>query len=150
MRPGTVIASLFGLGYLPLASGTWASLVALLPAWALMWTGGSWLLGVAVLAVSAIGIWACDVHVLQTGRHDPSECVIDELAGQWIACMAAPLTLPGFALAFAAFRLFDILKPWPISAAERAPGGLGVMLDDLVAGLMAAILVAALHAVKLV
>lgn len=150
MKPASFIASVFGVGYIPFASGTIGSFAALLPAFGLMHAGGGWLLGTGTLAVSALGIWVCDIHVRVTGRHDPSECVIDEVAGQWLACMAAPLTLSGYILAFLAFRLFDILKPWPASAAERAPGGLGVMLDDLVAGIMAAILVAAIHAVRLV
>jgi phosphatidylglycerophosphatase A len=150
MKPASFIASVFGVGYIPFASGTFGSLFALPPAFGLMHTGGLWLLGAATAAVSILGIWVCDIHVRTTGRHDPSECVIDEVAGQWIACMAAPLTLPGYVLAFVAFRLFDILKPWPARTAERAPGGLGVMLDDLVAGVMAAILVATMHATRLV
>ncbi|MGC8535217.1 MAG: phosphatidylglycerophosphatase A family protein [Rhizomicrobium sp.] len=150
MKLATFMASVFGVGYIPFASGTFGSLLALVPAYGLMHAGGLGFLGTAVAAVSVLGIWVCDIHVRATGRHDPSECVIDEVAGQWLACMAAPLTLPGYVLAFGAFRLFDILKPWPASAAERAPGGLGVMLDDLVAGLMAAILVAAVHATGLV
>jgi phosphatidylglycerophosphatase A len=150
MKPASFIASVFGVGYIPVASGTFGSIVALLPAFGLMYAGGVWLLGAGAAAVSILGIWVCDIHVRATGRHDPSECVIDEVAGQWLACMAAPMSLSGFITAFVAFRLFDILKPWPASAAERAPGGLGIMLDDLVAGLMAAILVAAIHAVRLV
>ncbi len=149
MKPHIAAATLFGIGNIPFAPGTFASLAALPFAWLLMTLGGSWLLGACVSLAIAIGIWSCDVYVGETGKTDPSECVIDELAGQWIACMVAPLTLPGFALAFLAFRLFDIWKPWPISAAERARGGLGVMADDLVAGLFAAIVVAAVHATGL-
>ena len=130
--------------------GTWGSLAALPFAWALLAIGGQGVLGAAISLAIAVGIWSCDVYVRETGKHDPSECVIDELAGQWIACMAAPLSLPGFAVAFLAFRLFDIWKPWPISAAEEARGGLGVMADDLVAGLFAAIVVVAAHAAGLV
>jgi phosphatidylglycerophosphatase A len=92
--------------------------------------------------------------VRETGRIDPSECVIDELAGQWLACAFAllsfggllpanHLSLPAFGLAFVLFRLFDIWKPWPVSWAENSlKGGLGVMMDDIVAGLMAGVLVA--------
>jgi phosphatidylglycerophosphatase A len=139
------LSTLFGVGYLPFAPGTLGSLAALPLAWGLMWIGGVWALGTGVVLATVIGIWACDVYVRESGKTDPSECVIDEMAGQWIACMAAPLSLPGFALAFVAFRLFDIWKPWPVSAAEDAHGGLGVMADDLVAGLFAAIIVAAVH-----
>jgi phosphatidylglycerophosphatase A len=150
MKLHTAFATLFGIGNLPFAPGTWGSLAALPFAWGLLMIGGPSALGTGVAVAIAVGIWSCDVYVTETGKPDPSECVIDELAGQWIACMAAPLTLPGFALAFVAFRLFDIWKPWPISAAETARGGLGVMADDLVAGIFAAIVVAAAHATGLV
>lgn len=148
--PATALATLLGIGRAPLAPGTWASLAALPLAWGISALGGVVLLAAWTLVAAALGIWACDVYVRESGKHDPSECVIDELAGQWIACLAAPLSLPGYALAFVLFRLFDIWKPWPISAAERAPGGFGVMLDDLVAGLFAAILVAAVRATGLI
>ena len=145
MRLSTVIASVFGIGYFPVASGTVMSMVAVPLAIWIARSGG----GLAVIAASLIafliGIWACGDHVRATGREDPSECVIDELAGQWLACAGISLGLgagnaPEFALVFLLFRLFDILKPWPISAAERLPGGLGVMADDMVAGLAAAII----------
>jgi len=145
MKLASTISTLFGIGYAPTAPGTVASLAALPLAWILSWIGGPWWLGIAAVAASAIGIWACHIHVRETGKTDPSECVIDELAGQWIACLAAPLSLPGYAVAFAAFRLFDIAKPWPISAAERAPGGWGVMVDDIVAGIFAGLIVAVLR-----
>jgi phosphatidylglycerophosphatase A len=115
--------------------------------------------GIAVLIASlialAIGIAACGEHVRATGREDPSECVIDELAGQWLACafcllplggLAPPagISLPAFAVAFLLFRLFDIWKPWPVGWADRElSGGLGVMTDDMIAGLMAGMLVVA-------
>jgi phosphatidylglycerophosphatase A len=148
--PATAIATLFGIGRAPVAPGTWASLVALPLAWGIMAIGGVTLLGLWAFLAAAFGIWACDIYVRESGKSDPSECVIDELAGQWIACLAAPLSLAGYALAFILFRLFDIWKPWPISAAERAKGGLGVMLDDLVAGVFAAIIVAAVRATGLI
>jgi phosphatidylglycerophosphatase A len=116
--------------------------------------GGMGILGASIIAL-VIGILACADHVRETGRQDPPECVIDELAGQWLACAFASLTfggllpvthlsLPAFFLAFALFRLFDIWKPWPVSwADENIKGGLGVMTDDMIAGLMAGVLVAA-------
>ena len=145
MRLSTIIASVFGIGYFPVASGTVMSIVALPFAIWIARAGG----GMAVIAASliafAIGVWACGDHVRATGRDDPSECVIDELAGQWLACAGislgfGPGSAPEFALAFLLFRLFDILKPWPISAAEKLPGGMGVMADDMLAGLAAAII----------
>jgi len=145
MRLSTFVASVFGIGYFPVASGTVMSIIAVPFAVMIARTGG----GLAVIAASLvaflIGIWACGDHVRATGRGDPSECVIDELAGQWLACAGislgiGPGSAPEFALAFLLFRLFDVLKPWPISAAEKLPGGLGVMADDMVAGLAAAII----------
>lgn len=145
MRISTIIASVFGIGYFPVASGTVMSMIAIPFAIWIARAGGGVALLIASLIAFAIGVWACGAHVRATGREDPSECVIDELAGQWLACAGIALGFgPGsaaeFALAFLLFRLFDVLKPWPISAAEKLPGGMGVMADDMVAGLAAAII----------
>ena len=151
----TVIASVFGIGYFDVAPGTIMSAIAVPLAILIAIFGGG---GMGVLASSliafAIGVLACADHVRETKREDPSECVIDELAGQWLACSFCLLTfggllppahisLPLFALAFALFRLFDIWKPWPVSwADQQIKGGLGVMTDDMIAGLMAGVLIA--------
>ena len=145
MRLSTIIASVFGIGYFPVASGTVMSIVAVFFAWYIALHGGGVVLVAASLLAFVIGIWACGDHVRATGRDDPSECVIDELAGQWLACAGICFTpvfpsITEFALTFLLFRLFDVLKPWPISAAEKLPGGLGVMADDMVAGLAAAVI----------
>ncbi|MBN9544073.1 MAG: phosphatidylglycerophosphatase A [Alphaproteobacteria bacterium] len=150
MRFSTIIASVLGIGYFPVASGTVMSIVATVLATILAQHGGGLTLVAASLIAFAIGIWACGDHVRATGREDPSECVIDELAGQWLACAGICFTpiypsVAAFALAFLLFRLFDILKPWPISAAEKLPGGMGVMADDMVAGLAAGIIAGAVH-----
>jgi phosphatidylglycerophosphatase A len=145
LRAATVTASVFGIGYFGVAQGTVMSAVAVPLAFLIMLRSGAIGLVCAALIVFCIGIFACSEHMRQTGREDPPECVIDELAGQWLACALAPLSLPAFALAFALFRLFDILKPWPISRAERLSGGLGVMADDMIAGLFAGVLVFAAH-----
>ena len=143
MRVSTVIASVFGIGYFPFASGTVASLAAMPLAALILLHGGGIALAAASLIAFAIGVWACGDHVRATGREDPSECVIDEVAGQWLACAFASTSLPSLALAFFLFRLFDIWKPWPVGWADRElPGGLGVMADDMIAGLMAGVLVA--------
>ena len=148
MRISTIIASVFGIGYFPVASGTVMSIVAVPLAILIARQGGGAAVIVASLLAFVIGIWACGDHVRVTGRDDPSECVIDELAGQWLACAGvcfAPASAAEFAVAFLGFRLFDILKPWPISAAEKLPGGLGVMADDMLAGLAAALIAAAVQ-----
>jgi phosphatidylglycerophosphatase A len=150
MRLSTIIASVFGIGYFPVASGTVMSIIAIPFAILIARAGGGLALIGASLIVFPIGVWACGDHVRATGREDPSECVIDELAGQWLACAGisihlGPGSAPEFALAFLLFRLFDILKPWPISAAERLPGGWGVMTDDMVAGLFAAVIAGTLQ-----
>lgn len=146
MRISTVIASVFGIGYFPVASGTVMSMVAVPLAVLIARQGGGWAVLAASLIALLIGIWACGEHVRATGREDPPECVIDELAGQWLACAAISFSQAhtvDFAIAFLAFRLFDVLKPWPISAVERLPGGVGVMADDMLAGAAAGIVAVA-------
>ncbi len=155
-RFSTLVASVFGIGFFDVAPGTVMSAVAVpLAAMIGVFAGGGVGLLVASFIVFAIGVIVCDDHVRHTGRQDPPECVIDELAGQWLACSACLLpfagmppvmhiSLPAFALAFAGFRLFDIWKPWPVSwADEQLRGGLGVMVDDMLAGLFAGVLVLA-------
>jgi phosphatidylglycerophosphatase A len=145
-----MIATLGGLGRVPLAPGTVASLAALPFAWLLASYGGRVLLLGATLVAAVIGTWACDIYARSTNAIDPSECVADELAGQWLTCAFAPLSLAGMLLAFLLFRLFDALKPWPISLAERFEGGLGIMADDLVAAVMAGLLIAVCTAMGIV
>jgi phosphatidylglycerophosphatase A len=141
MSPTSLIATLGGIGRAPIAPGTVASLVALPFAYIFARYAGTMGLFLATLAASVVGIWASDLHARSVGDVDPSECVVDELAGQWLTCAFAPLSLSGFALAFVLFRLFDMLKPWPTSQAEKLPGGIGIVADDLVAAVMAGILV---------
>lgn len=143
------VATLFGLGYLRPGPGTWASAAALPLLWALHVLGGFAAVILATLAVTAIGWWAVARATAEADDKDPSEIVIDELAGQWLALWpvsagaavsGAPVLAlwPGWVAGFVLFRLFDILKPGPVGWADRRPGATGVMLDDLIAGLMAA------------
>lgn len=135
-----------GLGRLPVAPGTWASAgavaVYMLVRWLLPGTAGWVLTTVAALACVAAGIalgpWAEE----RFGRKDPHPFVIDEVAGQWLACVLLPAGghLPeAAALAFFTFRLFDVAKPFPIRRVERLPGGWGIVLDDVLAGAYAAV-----------
>ncbi|MCC6006368.1 MAG: phosphatidylglycerophosphatase A [Rhodobacteraceae bacterium] len=153
--PARLIATFFGAGLLPAAPGTWGSLAALPVGWALhLWAGPAGLLLGIVLA-TGIGWWATAQVMAATDDPDPSEVVIDEVAGQWIALLPLSLLAPaavaadaaaipwvGLVLAFALFRLFDIWKPGPIGMADRMHTPWGLMLDDLLAGVAAAALVA--------
>ncbi|MGN6517381.1 MAG: phosphatidylglycerophosphatase A family protein [Rhizomicrobium sp.] len=141
-KAATQIATLFGVGFVRSAPGTAASVVALPFAWLIAEFMGRWWLLVAAIIVLAVGAWACELYARAKGEPDPSECVVDELAGQWIICAFAPVSILGFTVAFILFRLFDILKPWPVNIAEKqVPGGLGIMADDVVAALMGSIIV---------
>ena len=152
-----MIGTVCGVGHLRPAPGTWGSLVALPLAWALHQLAGFPGLAVATLAIFAAGWWATARMTAGSDDHDPSEIVVDEVAGQWIAL--APLSYaawdrgievlamwPGWIAAFVLFRLFDIWKPWLVGTADRRGDALGVMLDDVIAGVFAAIGVLALAA----
>ena len=98
-------------------------------------------MAIATLALVVIGIWAAGAYERRTGTRDSSAIVIDEVAGQFIALLLVPPTVAAYAIGFVLFRLFDVVKPWPISRLDkRVKGGLGVMLDDIVAGVLAAVL----------
>ena len=134
-EPMTLISTVGGVGLLPLAPGSWGSLAALPVGYLLGVTGGWLALLFAAAIVSAIGWVAADRYVKATGRDDPPEIVIDEVAAQWLAMTVVPMTLSGLAGAYLVFRLFDTFKPWPASWADsELEGGAGVMLDDLIAG----------------
>jgi phosphatidylglycerophosphatase A len=135
-EPMTAIVTFGGVGLLPFAPGTWGSAAALPFGWVLAVFGGWPALLVGAAIVTCIGWWASDLYVKATGREDPPEIVIDEVAAQWLALAVVPVTLTGFLAAFFVFRLFDTLKPWPASWADaEVEGGAGVMLDDIFAGL---------------
>ena len=149
-RASAIVSTVFGIGYFPAAQGTIMSAIAL-PIGILiaMYGGGAIGLAGAAMIALAIGVVSCNEYVRDTGNSDPSECVIDELAGQWLASAFVAwgtVSLPAFFVSFALFRLFDIWKPWPVSwAEEKLSGGWGVMMDDIVAGLIAGALSFAAH-----
>lgn len=139
-KPAVVLATWGGSGLLPGAPGTWGSLAALPFAWGLMFWGGPLLLAAAALTVFAAGIWAAESYMRTTGEKDPGAIVVDEVAGLWLTLLPAGTDPLLFLAGFGLFRLFDILKPWPVSWADRrVGGGLGVMLDDVLAGLYGAL-----------
>ena len=139
-HPAGWIATALGAGLSPKAPGTAGSLVALLPWWFLL-RGLSPGVYLAVLVAGfLLGVWACDVSDRRLGMHDQGALVWDEVIGMWITLVAAPLQWWWMIIGFALFRLFDIWKPWPVSWADRrVHGGLGVMLDDVAAGVYALI-----------
>jgi phosphatidylglycerophosphatase A len=145
-EPSTAIATFFGTGLLPIAPGTWASAFALPLGWIIASIGGWPVLLASAVIAGLVGWWASARYVAQTGRDDPSEIVIDEVAAQWLALCVVPVSITAYVAAFFVFRVFDTLKPWPASWADReVEGGAGVMLDDVFAGIYAAITLAALH-----
>lgn len=140
-HPATLIATWFWSGLLRPASGTWGSLAALPFGAALFWLGGSWLLGLAAVLAFVIGLWASDRYAAAIKESDPGDVVIDEVVGQWVAVLPLALDPVAYLVAFFIFRAFDIVKPWPANwCDQRLKGALGIMADDVVAGLYAALL----------
>jgi phosphatidylglycerophosphatase A len=132
-------ATWFGSGRLPWMPGTWGSLAALPGAALLHWLGGAWALVAGALAVTIAGVPVAARYAEATQREDPGEVVIDEVAGMWLTLIPLGLGPLAYLVGFAAFRLFDTLKPWPVRRAEALPGGYGIMADDVVAGALAAL-----------
>ncbi len=144
-HPAAVLATWFGSGLLPKAPGTWGSLAALPFAWVIVMFGGPIALAVATLVVFLVGWWAAARYVAASGQQDPGAIVIDEVAGQWLVLIAAPQDLLSYGIGFVLFRIVDITKPWPANWADRTVhGGLGVMLDDVLAAVYAALIMAGL------
>ena len=142
------VATVFGVGLLRPAPGTWGSAVALGIGVVIDRFAGFPGLALATVVVTVLGFWAC-ARVCGPGE-DPSEVVIDEVAGQWIALLFPSFAFwmrdfdgwmpyPGWLAAFLLFRLFDIWKPGPVGWADRRGDAAGVMLDDLIAGVFAGI-----------
>ncbi|WP_072777457.1 phosphatidylglycerophosphatase A family protein [Marivita hallyeonensis] len=152
-----LVATFFGVGLLRPAPGTWGSLAALPVAYGILSIGGFWFLVNLTVFAFISGLIATRAVTEGQPDHDPSYIVIDEVVGQWIALfpvaygammMQAPLERlwPGWLAAFVLFRLFDITKPWLVGKADARNDAMGVMLDDVVAGVFAAIGVSALAA----
>ncbi len=140
--PAVLLATGFGAGLLPKAPGTWGSLLAVALAWPIFEAAGRTGLAVAACAAFVIGVWASGVCAGKYGGEDPGQVVIDEIAGQWLVLLVVTPGWLNYGLGFVLFRAFDIFKPWPVSWADRTiKGGLGIMIDDvLAAGYAAAVL----------
>ena len=141
-RSAFVVATGLGSGYAPFAPGTAGSAVGLLLFWPLAGLPPAQLLeATAVLVV--LGILAGDHVARAVGKKDPGLVVVDEVAGQWVSLLFLPFTLGTALAAFFLFRLMDVIKPWPARDLERLPGGVGIMADDLMAGVYANLLLRA-------
>lgn len=144
------ITTFCGVGMLRPAPGTWGSLATVLLAVIFYQLGLVWLVPVSVVVAFALGMWAVPIDTADRDDKDPSEIVIDEVAGQMLALSFTFIPLarhgvdilaawPAFVVPFLLFRLFDIWKPWLVGQADRRGDSLGVMLDDIWAGLFAGI-----------
>ncbi len=132
-RLAVLIATAGGAGYAPIAPGTAGSAVGVVVY--LLARGHGALAEVALLlAVTLVGIWAAHQAVSHFNHKDPGHVVIDEVAGQLLTLLLTGAALPGAIVGFLVFRALDIIKPWPANRLEALPGGLGVMADDLMAG----------------
>jgi len=147
-HPSLMLSTWFYSGLLPFAPGTFGSIAALPFAWLIIEHAGKIGLANATLIIFVIGLWASKTYMEETGKTDPGEVVIDEVVGQWLVCLVIIDNnhIGQYALALLAFRLFDILKPWPICIFDRRHDAFGVMMDDVVAGIMGA---AVLYAVNI-
>ncbi len=142
------VVTVLGVGHLRPAPGTWASAIAVAVGVALYQAGLWWAVPVLAALATILGIWAVPRAIAGQADSDPAEIVVDEFAGQWLAMSFTVIPLarhgadllaawPGYVVPFLAFRLFDIWKPWLVGRADRRGDALGVMADDLWAGLFA-------------
>jgi phosphatidylglycerophosphatase A len=137
----TLVATFFGTGWLKPGPGTWGSLATVI-LWAVIsqFLPPAWVfpanLFFAILAV-AVGIPAATSVARATGTKDPQFVVVDETAGQLVTLLGAPLSWKSFLAGFILFRAFDIVKPYPVRQLERLPEGIGIVIDDVAAGLYA-------------
>jgi len=138
-----IIATWFGCGLFPAAPGTVGSLAALILGWPLVHHHGFTPHHFAALTVilTPLGMWAANKYAHSLGAKDPGRVVVDEVLGQWLTLSGAHSlgSVRPWLIAFVLFRLFDIVKPFPVRKLESLPGGIGIVADDLGAGVYAAI-----------
>jgi phosphatidylglycerophosphatase A len=128
-----LIGSGFYTGYIPFASGTWGSLAALIIYYIPGFERGIIIIP-AILIFTVLGILTGNKFDVIYGK-DPAECTVDEVVGMWISLLFLPKTLLISTVAFISWRIFDIIKPSPARQLERLSGGIGIMIDDIIAGL---------------
>jgi phosphatidylglycerophosphatase A len=134
------------IGYLPIAPGTWGSLAAFLVWYAIIGHISSITLIELIIVIFGLGVYTSSIIEMELTKKDPSIIVVDEWVGQWIALLFLPKSLLWGLVAFALFRLFDIWKPYPIRNLDRMSGGWGIMLDDVLAGIYALVVISVLRA----
>lgn len=144
IRAARVLATWFGCGLIPFVPGTLGTLAAL-PLWLLLRDGGPWVVLATALIVTLTGIWSAGVVARVSATKDPQIVVIDEVAGVLVALAGAPQSTGGIVGAVLLFRVFDTLKPFPARRAESLPGGWGIVIDDVVAGLQTILVLRALE-----
>ena len=147
-RLATALGTALGLGYVPYIPGTFASLVTA-GAVALLHRASdsaTLQLGAALVLLLPVSIWASARVARREANHDPSHVVIDEVVGQVFCLLWVPFSWTFLVIGFVAFRVFDIVKPYPIKQVERLPGGVGIVCDDLIAGLYAGVLLRIVYA----
>ena len=137
--------TVFKIGKLPLAPGTWSSFIASL-VWFFLFDGIDLIvLPIITILIFFIGIISSQRIINDTNDNDPSRIVIDEWVGQWITFTFMPVNLSNFVIGLTLFRFFDIIKPFPVKSAEKLSGGWGVMMDDVIAGIMSFIILCILN-----
>ncbi len=137
LHPAHFLSFGFGSGLAPVAPGTFGTLAAVPLFWLLSHAPLTFYLA-SVVVGTILGVWLCGFTARTLGEHDHGAIVWDEVIGYLITMTVAPAGWVWMAVGFVLFRLFDILKPWPIRWADRrVGGGLGIMLDDVLAGLLA-------------
>ena len=141
-----IIAYWFGIGLIPIAPGTWASIFTLPLAYFLAKFGNLEIYIFFTLFITFIGIYASKIISVEMKNSDPSQIVVDEVAGQLITLMFIPPETIWYIFGLILFRFFDIKKPWPIGWLDKnVEGGMGIMLDDIAAGIFAGVLLFLSH-----
>ncbi len=134
-RVAIVLATFFGVGRIPFAPGTFGSLPGLALTFAARASGVWWLEAAILVLLFGAGVWAATAAERHFGRIDPGPVVIDEVVGMMLTTLFLPIGWFGAGVAFFVFRACDVVKPFPANRLERLPGGLGVMSDDVMAGI---------------
>jgi phosphatidylglycerophosphatase A len=135
-RIAVLIATVGGAGYAPFASGTVGSAIGVVVYFLTRHWPASWQIMLVIL-VTIAGTWASRIAARHFDREDPGQVVVDEVAGQLVTLLLLDVHLAGALAGFVLFRVFDIIKPWPARQFEDFPNGVGVMADDLMAGVYA-------------